>query len=102
MLRSFVLSFLTFMLAASPGLGQQEGSYKGVFFSAPSGWSSGEQEGSFLLVPDTHLSSLLFRCNEGGGSISAPDRINSRLVYLGEKLFDMLKVLLRFGYFYRF
>jgi len=54
MLRSMVLlvfSLWTLMLSAIPGLGA-EGSYQGVFFSAPPGWTSGMQDGRFILAPE--------------------------------------------------
>lgn len=50
MLRPVALSLITLLLAAIPGWAE-EGSYKGFFFSTPSGWTSGEQEGRFLLAP---------------------------------------------------
>jgi len=50
MLGSIAWSLLTFVLAAVAGLAQ-EGSYQGVYFTSPSDWTSGEQEGRFLLAP---------------------------------------------------
>ena len=50
MRRSIALSLLSFVLAASAALAQ-EGSHQGVYFTVPSGWTSGEQDGQFILVP---------------------------------------------------
>jgi hypothetical protein len=49
-MRSIAVSLLTLALAASAALAQ-EGHHQGVYFTTPSGWTSGEQDGHFLLAP---------------------------------------------------
>jgi len=54
MRRSLALSILTFAALLSTAmlrLGADE-SYKGVFFTMPQGWTSGMQDGHFMVVPE--------------------------------------------------
>jgi hypothetical protein len=74
MLRSIVLlvfSLWTLTLSAIPGLGAEE-SYKGVFFSMPPGWTSGMQDGRFILGPvdmtdETAVVVVLYGAEQLGG-----------------------------------
>jgi hypothetical protein len=50
MLRSISLLLLALVLPIPSALAQ-EGSHQGVYFTTPSGWTSGMQEGHFILAP---------------------------------------------------
>jgi hypothetical protein len=50
MWRSLAFSLLTLVLASSAGWAQ-EGSYQGVYFTIPAGWTRGMQDGRFVFAP---------------------------------------------------
>jgi hypothetical protein len=71
MWRSVAFSLLTMVLASSAGAAQ-EGSYQGVYFTIPAGWTSGIQDGRFVFAPtdmteETAVVVVLYGAEKFGG-----------------------------------
>jgi hypothetical protein len=82
MMRSPLLWFLTLMLAAVPAFAQ-DSNYKGLYYTAPAGWTSGEQDGQFILAPadmteETAVVVVLYGA-ESLGSKSFQDWLKGRM-----------------------